>query len=129
MPTLTRPRVAISLGDINGVGIEIALKAHAEISKLITPLYCINSTLLNSAAQLLNVEIPDDFEISETHSILMDEAVPYALSSIEEELDVDLMIVGSISRSLLSDVFIGSTTEKVLDSLDCDVLLLRPDNG
>jgi len=65
MPTLTRPRVAISLGDINGIGIEIALKAHAEISKLITPLYCINTALLNSAAQLLNVDIPDDFEISE----------------------------------------------------------------
>ncbi|MGB5966349.1 MAG: 4-hydroxythreonine-4-phosphate dehydrogenase [Sulfurimonadaceae bacterium] len=65
MPTLTRPRVAISLGDVNGVGIEIALKAHQEISKLISPLYCINRTLLNSAAQLLKVEIPDDFELSE----------------------------------------------------------------
>ncbi|MEE8588685.1 MAG: 4-hydroxythreonine-4-phosphate dehydrogenase [Sulfurimonadaceae bacterium] len=65
MPTLTRPRVAISLGDINGVGIEIALKAHQEISKLVSPVYCINRTLLNTAAQLLNVEIPDDFELSE----------------------------------------------------------------
>ncbi len=65
MPTLKRPRVAISLGDINGVGIEIALKAHNEISKLVSPLYCINSALLHQAAELLNATIPDDFELSE----------------------------------------------------------------
>ena len=66
MPALTRPRVAISLGDINGVGVEIALKAHREISKTISPLYCINRPLLERAAQLLGYDIPDDFELSET---------------------------------------------------------------
>ncbi len=63
MPALTR--VAISVGDINGVGIEIALKSHKEISKLISPLYCINRVLLQSAAKLLNVEIPEDFILSD----------------------------------------------------------------
>lgn len=65
MPTLKRPRVAVSLGDINGVGVEIALKAHQEISRLVSPLYCINRALLQQAAQLLNTTIPDDFELSE----------------------------------------------------------------
>ena len=65
MPTLKRPRVAVSLGDINGVGVEIALKAHREISKLVSPLYCINSALLHQAAKLLHTTIPDDFELSE----------------------------------------------------------------
>ena len=32
-----KPKIAISIGDLNGVGIEIALKAHNEISKLCTP--------------------------------------------------------------------------------------------
>jgi 4-hydroxy-L-threonine phosphate dehydrogenase PdxA len=65
MSTLRRPRIAVSVGDINGVGIEIALKAHKSISKLVAPVYCINRSILNSAAQLLNVEIPDDFILSE----------------------------------------------------------------
>jgi len=65
MPALKRPRVAISVGDINGVGVEIALKAHHEISKTISPLYCINRPLLERSAQLLNIEIPDDFKLSE----------------------------------------------------------------
>ena len=65
MPALTLPRVAISIGDINGVGIELALKTHSEISKLISPVYCINHDLLHAASKLLNIEVPDDFKISE----------------------------------------------------------------
>lgn len=65
MPTLKRPLVAISLGDINGVGVEIALKAHEHISKLVQPLYCIDRPLLERAAKLLDVDIPDDFKLSE----------------------------------------------------------------
>jgi 4-hydroxythreonine-4-phosphate dehydrogenase len=57
-------KIAVSIGDINGVGLEIALKAHSEISKICTPVYCINEFLLKSAAKLLNVEIPKDFNIS-----------------------------------------------------------------
>ncbi len=38
-----KPRIAVSIGDLNGVGIEIALKAHKEVSKLCVPIYCINS--------------------------------------------------------------------------------------
>ncbi len=61
MSALKKPRIAISLGDINGVGVEIALKAHQEISQSVTPLYCINSALLKQAAALLKVEVPSDF--------------------------------------------------------------------
>ncbi len=67
MPTLTRPKVGISMGDINGVGIEIALKSHAEISKWVTPLYCIERNLLEKSAALLEVNIPDTFNCSEFH--------------------------------------------------------------
>lgn len=57
--------IAISVGDLNGVGIEIALKSHEEISKLCNPIYCINTDLLSQAAILLNVTIPDDFTLEE----------------------------------------------------------------
>lgn len=54
-------RVAISIGDVNGIGLEIALKAHSAISKLCQPLYCVDKKLVHEAAALLHVEIPDDF--------------------------------------------------------------------
>jgi len=62
---MTKVTLAISVGDLNGVGIEIALKSHAEVSKLCNPIYCINAKLLDQAAELLNVTIPDDFILEE----------------------------------------------------------------
>ena len=59
-------KVAISIGDLNGIGIEIALKAHNTIKEYITPIYCINEYMLNQASSLLNIKIPDDFEIYPT---------------------------------------------------------------
>lgn len=58
-----KPTIAISVGDLNGVGIEIALKAHKEISKLCSPIYCINSYMLNAASILLGTQVPSDFNL------------------------------------------------------------------
>lgn len=71
-------------------------------------------------------ELAEEFNIPESHQMMIDEAPEYALRTLESDLQADLVIVGAISRSILTDVFIGSTTEKVLDFLDCDALLLRP---
>ncbi len=57
-----KPLIAVSIGDLNGIGIEIALKAHEKISKYCKPLYCINKKMLKEAAKLLKLEIPDDFD-------------------------------------------------------------------
>jgi len=58
-------KIAISLGDINGIGLEIALNSHKEIKKLCNPIYIINKELLIQGAKLLKKEIPNDFEIIE----------------------------------------------------------------
>lgn len=54
-------RVAVSIGDLNGIGIEIALRAHKSISKEVKPIYIIDKTMLKRAAKKLNIEIPKDF--------------------------------------------------------------------
>lgn len=55
-------KVAISIGDLNGIGIEIALKAHSQISKMVEPLYVIDNTMLEQALTLLNATLPQDFK-------------------------------------------------------------------
>ena len=55
-----KPKVAISIGDLSGVGIEIALRAHHEIAQMVEPLYCINKEMLDQAAKLLGCSIPND---------------------------------------------------------------------
>lgn len=54
-------KIAISVGDLNGVGFEIILKAHEQIKMLCEPVYCINDAMAHQAAALLNTQIPDDF--------------------------------------------------------------------
>ena len=56
-------KIAISLGDINGIGIQLALENHKKISKLCQPIYCINKNLLKTAAKKLHIKIPKDFMI------------------------------------------------------------------
>jgi 4-hydroxythreonine-4-phosphate dehydrogenase len=60
------PKIAISIGDLNGIGIEIALKAHERISKICKPVYCINKQMLKAACKELKVEIPKDFKTYNT---------------------------------------------------------------
>jgi len=56
-------KIAISIGDINGIGIELALKNHHIVKKLANPIYCIDKKLLKKASKKLNIAIPDDFKI------------------------------------------------------------------
>ena len=53
--------IAISIGDINGVGIQLALQNHSTIKKLCNPIYCIDKKILKKGAKLLNIKIPKDF--------------------------------------------------------------------
>jgi len=59
-------KIAISVGDLNGIGIEIALKSHNEIKKLVNPIYCINREMLEIVSKLLKIDIPTDFNIYPT---------------------------------------------------------------
>ncbi|HIP13254.1 MAG TPA: 4-hydroxythreonine-4-phosphate dehydrogenase [Arcobacter sp.] len=63
---MPKKTIAISLGDINGVGIQLALQNHKNIKKLCNPIYCINDDLLNQAAKLLNIKIPKSFNTYKT---------------------------------------------------------------
>ena len=55
-------KVAISLGDLNGIGLQLALENHHKIKKLCNPIYCIDKVLLNQGAKLLNIKIPKNFD-------------------------------------------------------------------
>ena len=59
-------KIAISIGDINGIGLEIALRAHKKISTICDPIYCVNHDILISASKRLNIPLPKDFTLYET---------------------------------------------------------------
>jgi 4-hydroxythreonine-4-phosphate dehydrogenase len=56
----SRKKIAISIGDINGVGLEIALKCHEEVSKICHPIYCVDKEVLEDGARLLHIKVPQE---------------------------------------------------------------------
>jgi universal stress protein E len=56
-------------------------------------------------------------ERGETRSLLV---------AVTDSLGADLVVMGAVSRSGLKRLFLGSTAEAVLDRLNCDVLVVKP---
>jgi universal stress protein E len=50
------------------------------------------------------------------------------LPRVAESLGAALVVMGAVSRSRLQEVFLGSTAERVLDRIGCDVLVVKPGN-
>ncbi len=50
-----------------------------------------------------------------------------ALTELVSSLPSSIVIMGAITRSFLERLAIGTTAEKVLDRLPCDILVLKPD--
>lgn len=59
---MSLPRIAISIGDPNGVGPEIALRAHDTIRQICHPVYCVDDDVVEQACALLSMKRPESFE-------------------------------------------------------------------
>lgn len=46
---------------------------------------------------------------------------------VSKQIDAELVILGTVGRTGISAALIGNTAEHVIDSLNCDVLALKPD--
>ncbi|WP_028863738.1 universal stress protein UspE [Psychromonas aquimarina] len=72
-------------------------------------------------------------EYAESHQILaprthLRQGLPEdVISDIANEIDAELVILGSVGRSGLSATLLGHTAEQVIDSLNCDLLALKPE--
>jgi 4-hydroxythreonine-4-phosphate dehydrogenase len=55
-------KVAISVGDLNGIGFEISILAHKRALALCQPIYCVSRGMARKACSLLGRKLPDDYE-------------------------------------------------------------------
>jgi len=62
---LSRKKVAITIGDLNGIGIQLALENHHIITKEVEPIYCIDNAMLEQASNKLQLTIPHNFQTIE----------------------------------------------------------------
>lgn len=132
-------KLAISIGDINGIGLEIALKSHDEIKKYCEPIYCINETMLQWGAAKLGLDVPDDFNYSKCGDIFEIKAgevtIEAGKSSYESFLNainlskkskVDAIVTLPINKEAwnLAGVKYKGHTDALADILDCETIMM-----
>ncbi len=58
-----KQNIYVSVGDINGIGLELILRNHHIISQLCEPIYCISMSMLKKASNILQIPFPNDINI------------------------------------------------------------------
>ncbi len=71
----------------------------------------------------LNTLNSSEFEI-----VLPKGAAVEVISSIVEQHQVDLLVMGTLGRDGLPGMIIGNTSESILERINCSVLALKPDD-
>ncbi|MEA3418172.1 MAG: 4-hydroxythreonine-4-phosphate dehydrogenase [Campylobacterota bacterium] len=133
-------KVAVSVGDLNGIGIELILKNHEKVSRIIEPTYCIDREMLEKTSRLLNLPIPDDFqtveEISEPFTIkpgVVDAASgSYSYASFAKAVEmareesVDAIVTLPIHKKAweLAGVHYKGHTDALRDFFDADAIMM-----
>jgi len=67
------------------------------------------------------------FNIAQENTHIKEGLPEDVIQSVANQLDAELVILGTIGRTGLSAALIGNTAEHVIDRLNCDVLALKPD--
>jgi len=49
------------------------------------------------------------------------------IPELAEQLDAELVVLGTVGRTGFSAALIGNTAEHVIDSVNCDLLAVKPD--
>lgn len=135
-----KKKIAISIGDLNGIGIQLALENHNTISKIITPFYCIDKTMLIQAAKKLKQSIPSDFQTIENVAPTFDikagvvtkESGTYAYASFVKAVDlarenkVDAICTLPIHKKAweLSGVQYKGHTDALRDFFDAEAIMM-----
>lgn len=65
--------------------------------------------------------------IETSHCHWTDSPIENSLPKLLDELDASVVVMGAISRSGIDRFLIGSTAERLLDLIDRDVLIVKPD--
>ena len=50
------------------------------------------------------------------------------IPKLARDLDAGLVVMGAVARSRLQRIFVGSTAERVMDQVPCDLLIAKPDD-
>lgn len=73
------------------------------------------------------IALAKDYDIQEKVCHCDNEPVALSLPKLSEAIGASAVVMGAISRSRIDRIMIGSTAERLLDELGCDVFIIKPD--
>ncbi|WP_299999934.1 universal stress protein UspE [uncultured Cedecea sp.] len=76
------------------------------------------------AMKTLRQKFSIDENMTHVEKGLAEEVIP----NLATHLDAGIVVLGTIGRTGLSAAFLGNTAEQVIDSLRCDLLVIKPDD-
>jgi len=136
----SRKKIAISIGDLNGIGIQLALENHSQVSTIIQPIYCIDKKMLEQAARKLNLAIPSDFQTIENIApaftiaagTVSEESGTYAYASfvkavaLARDKEVDAIMTLPIHKKAweLAGIKFKGHTDALRDFFDAEAIMM-----
>jgi len=85
-----------------------------------------NVAMLNHHQQAMN-EHAAKFDINPNNTHIEEGLPETVIEQVAQEIDAELVILGTVGRTGISAALIGNTAEHVIDQLNCDVLALKPE--
>jgi len=101
---------------------------HLFHSDSVPPFMGVHSLIMSEEDKKAKLtEIGQQAGIEASHCHWTDSPIENSLPKLIDELDASVVVMGAISRSGVDSVLIGSTAERLLDLIDRDVLIVKPD--
>ncbi|WP_394186074.1 universal stress protein UspE [Pseudoalteromonas tetraodonis] len=72
-------------------------------------------------------ELANEFNLTSDQCFIEEGLPEDVIPNVAKRLNSELVVIGTVGRTGLSAALVGNTAEHVIDSLDCDVLALKPD--
>jgi len=72
-------------------------------------------------------ELANEFNLTSDQCFIEEGLPEDVIPDVASRLNSELVVIGTVGRTGLSAALVGNTAEHVIDSLDCDVLALKPD--
>lgn len=114
---------AMALASLSGGSVKLF---HSSYQPLMAGLYPLDVDLGRSEKAIYRMA--DERNIEHRNCHCDEGAILESLPAFVESSAASLVVMGAISRSRLDRIMIGSTAERLLDELDCDVCVIKPDH-
>jgi universal stress protein E len=101
--------------------------SEAEINDYINETQACNERRLNDLMSRAETWVGSDlWHAIKPHARLVKGLARRAIPDLAEELQVELIVMGTLRRAGIAGILIGNTAETILNRIDCSVLAIKP---